>query len=66
MSTVSSSTIPPGPAPFPPGYTPPHLVKPIAADGFAPEEHLRLTANQTKKEKLRMSKQMLKMGYSTD
>lgn len=34
---------------FPPGYTPPHLSKPIAPDGFASDSGLKFQANQTKK-----------------
>lgn len=50
---------------FPPGYVPPHLAKQTAPDGLTSDQHLRFQANQSKKEKLKMAKQMLKMGYST-
>jgi hypothetical protein len=51
--------------PFPPGYVPPHLAKQTAHDGLNSDQHLRFQANQTKKEKLKMAKNLLKMGFST-
>lgn len=50
---------------FPPGYVPPHLAKTTAADGLTSDQHLRFQANQSKKEKLKLAKQLLKMGFST-
>ena len=41
---------------FPPGYIPPHLMKPKAPDGLASNEALKADAAQTKKEKLKMSR----------
>lgn len=52
--------------PFPPGYTPPHIAKPTAPDGYASEDMLRVGASNSKKEKLRMAKVMLKQGYSAE
>jgi hypothetical protein len=50
---------------FPPGYVPPHLAKQTAPDGLNSDQQLRFQANQTKKEKLKLAKQLLKMGFST-
>ena len=50
---------------FPAGYVPPHLAKSTAPDGLSTDQHLRFQANQTKKEKLKLAKQLLKMGFST-
>jgi hypothetical protein len=40
-------------------------MKQTASDGLSSDQHLRFQANQSKKEKLKLAKQMLKMGYST-
>jgi hypothetical protein len=45
----SATTSPPNQQLFPPGYTPPHLIKPLTPDGFASDEQLKLHANHTKK-----------------
>ena len=50
---------------FPPGYVPPHLAKQTAPDGLSTDQHLRFQANQSKKEKLKLAKQLLRMGFST-
>lgn len=55
---------------FPPGYLPPHLSKPQShnipgTENINSAEQLRFQANQTKKAKLKMAKEMLKLGYST-
>ena len=50
---------------FPPGYVPPHLAKQTASDGLTSDQHLRFQANHSKKEKLKLAKQLLKQGYST-
>lgn len=56
-------------SPFPAGYVPPHLAKQTVSsdplmNGLNSSEQSRMIANQSKKEKLKMAKQMLKMGYS--
>lgn len=44
---------------------PPHLAKQTASDGLTSDQHLRFQSNQSKKEKLKIAKQLLKQGYST-
>lgn len=41
------------------------MAKPTASDGLTSDQHLRFQANQSKKEKLKLAKQLLKMGFST-
>jgi hypothetical protein len=49
---------------LPPGYTPPQVPKSAAADGLSSDQMLRLGNSNSKKEKLKLGKKMMKMGYS--
>lgn len=66
-SVTSKAPMARQPQGFPPGYTPPpHVAKAPPPESMASDQMLRLGNSNSKKEKLKLGKKMMKMGYSLE